>query len=574
MARGDTIANVLRALGELFSSLPAPRTTGSRTAKQITRQIEGNEAIQMLRAYSANVNLVRQLNAELKEYKTLIRGQNNVRRGVLKSPERQAQYEKALSKRSAREFARRQAIQDTVAKIIDPERARKIQLVREYGTSGASQILQAEEYSKEQRLQQARNEENQNRYLTRLSQYEEGRKISAEIRAKRRHAVWYDRFPVKDRELFDLTQHYGGREEGRIEAGIAWKRKHDLEQSQKERALRLEMMKMMNKFPAFFTFGQRSTKDIHYIAQLMRKTKGMPFGGLIRGAASHPGMYARGAVGAGIGVINEALQKEIAANKLIVGWTAAESMYGKPTEPFKTAAMRAGITDPAKISQIYGQAMFRYGDAESFFKRLGAMTASVPEGEKRNRMKMAIGESPGFDSPGFDAKTMMLAELLAGKGATRAQIENQWAAQLDIDIAKGWSSGFMTKDWWRSFWTDSKLTTLFGILDNKAIKTKTGGTWLDWLIRPSTIINRWAGKELEAEEAARSGADYERNGNSGASGDGANTTNNNQSNVVNINVNGVSLQQAALSQTFGEVLGIVSGHDKTTLDALDSMMVA
>ena len=558
MARGDTIADVLRALGELFSSLPAPRTTGGRTARQINRQIEENEAVQMLRTYSANVNLVRQLNAELKEYKTLIRGQNNVIRGVLKSPERQAEYEAALSKRSAREFARRQAIQDTVAKIIDPEIARKIQLVREYGTSGANQILQAEEYAEEQRLQQARNEENQNRYLTRLSQYEAGRKTIAEIRAKRLHAIWYDRLPVKDRELFDLTQHYGGGEEGRIEAGRAWKRKHDLAQSQKERALRLEMMK---KFPAFFMFGQRSTKDIHYIAQLMRKTKGMPFGGLIRGAASSPYMYALGAVGAGIALTNRFLQESDKSNKLVTGWTAAESMYGKPTEAFKTAAMRAGITDPAKISQIYGQAMLRYGDAELFFKRLGAMTASVPEGVNRNRMKIAMGEFFGFD-----ANTMMLADILAGAPVNEAQLTQARLAQLEIQQTKGFASGSSIADTLRAInlW----------IYNSKSLKARTGGTWLDWLIRPETAIERGAKMELEAHEAARSATDYERNGHSGASGDGANTTNNNQSNVVNINVNGVSLQQAALNQTFGEVLGIISGHDKTTLDALDSMMVA
>lgn len=168
----------------------------------------------------------------------------------------------------------------------------------------------------------------------------------------RRHRGAYDymldTMDDYDRKIHDLGKKYGGGSEGR-------RRADDVIRNNALKGLPKFMQKLLKN-------SSISTKTLGAMTHMMPRVFGILSNPIAMGAALGIGTW-KLASGFSENADN--------ANRSVVSWRNAANFFGTPSERFQKAAYLAGIKDPAKIAQMYGELTYNFGDAETAMESIG-----------------------------------------------------------------------------------------------------------------------------------------------------------------------------------------------------------
>ena len=162
------------------------------------------------------------------------------------------------------------------------------------------------------------------------------------------------------------------------------------------------------------------------IANAVGKSSGRP---IIGSFASNPALAA---ITAAVGGFASTISSSNAANEATKKWRNYESLYGKPTAQQEWNARLAGIKDPARIAEIYGQLAVNFGgDPDMFLLSQGIALRGMDHKQKQLHAK-ALGFTPDM---------VRLAEIYAGAPAEESDIVDARIAALDREQKEGEKSG-------------------------------------------------------------------------------------------------------------------------------------
>ena len=167
-------------------------------------------------------------------------------------------------------------------------------------------------------------------------------------------------------------------------------------------------------------------KNLIPIAKAVGKASGLP---IIGSFASNPALAA---ITAAVGGFASTISSSNAANEATKKWRNYESLYGKPTAQQEWNARLAGIKDPARIAEIYGQLAVNFGgDPDMFLLSQGIALRGMDHKQKQLHAK-ALGFTPDM---------VRLAEIYAGAPAEESDIVDARIAALDREQKEGEKSG-------------------------------------------------------------------------------------------------------------------------------------
>ena len=167
-------------------------------------------------------------------------------------------------------------------------------------------------------------------------------------------------------------------------------------------------------------------KNLIPIAKTIGKASGLP---IIGSFASNPALAA---ITAAVGGFASTISSSNAANEATKKWRNYESLYGKPTAQQEWNARLAGIKDPARIAEIYGQLAVNFGgDPDMFLLSQGIALRGMDHKQKQLHAK-ALGFTPDM---------VRLAEIYAGAPAEESDIVDARIAALDREQKEGEKSG-------------------------------------------------------------------------------------------------------------------------------------
>jgi hypothetical protein len=246
-----------------------------------------------------------------------------------------------------------------------------------------------------------------------------------------------------ERRRWDNTIRYGGGAQGRmyadaIEQEIGNRALHETKGriASRNRQLTAQMMK---EFPTFFANSKRSTQDIKAMSKGINKIEKIPLLGKgVVSAMRNPVGAGLAMYSAGLAAVRGFLNASDNANDKTTSWANAMNLYGTPSKEFVDAAREAGIKDPAEIARRYGEATYKFGNAENFYRGIGQTFA-----ESNSRVKMGIADELSKEVV-FDAAAVMMAEIMSGKGGkhlTEDRVTQARETMLEWQKIKGWSSG-------------------------------------------------------------------------------------------------------------------------------------
>ena len=189
---------------------------------------------------------------------------------------------------------------------------------------------------------------------------------------------------------------------------------------------RKERLMLMRELPAFFRNSKMSTKDLRSMAKGFRQISKIP---IIGAFANNPALAA---ITAAVGGFASTISSSNAANEATKKWRNYESLYGKPTAQQEWNARLAGIKDPARIAEIYGQLAVNFGgDPDMFLLSQGIALRGMDHKQKQLHAK-ALGFTPDM---------VRLAEIYAGAPAEESDIVDARIAALDREQKEGEKSG-------------------------------------------------------------------------------------------------------------------------------------
>lgn len=449
-----------------------------------------------------------------------------------KSLDRYFKWSDLTSKRKSSELHRRQSIVDAVMKISNPDYFHELSLRREYGDTGAEQILSAE----------------------RSKARKKGQTEAAESKIRGRYSYWYDTLSKQEQRRWDYTKRYGGGAQGRMYADARIQEEenkalHDTKGriASRNRQLTVQMMK---EFPLFFANSKRSTKDIKALAKSMKKLERMPVvGRAILSAMRNPLGAAVGAATTGYALMGSILSASDSANEQTTNWMNVANLFGSPKEGsrFTGAAFLAGMRDPSAILKKYGMARFKYGDADNFYTNIGKIMRSA----KDPRMKMAIAQKLGFDET-----DVVLAQIMAGDKSvlTEDRLTAARKAELEVEKTTGWRTGSGIEATARSLGLSVPWAT--------SVEARTGANPLEWIFTPEKAAYKSMALEVQKADSAKAAAisaDRYSAESANASG-GSNVT---------ISINGINISGA--SEAGKSIIDLVLKYGPESKDVLDSI---
>lgn len=407
----DSLSARIRSTGERkFSSLES-----SDAYKKVEKAIE----------YSAKVSSAFQM---LRKANDITRAQRAMTSspGSWDTPEDYLKWEKLTRARRLAGFARSQKLSDVIRGIKNPDLQRKYDLVRQYGTEGAEQILAAEADARQDEAQRAFNLDMQPEFVRRhralvdryggdedlANRAEERSRALRHSRTRLRQLAERTRLDMSDYDLFihENKAKYGGREYA-------------------DEAYRKMLLKNM---PTFFKDSKLSTKSLIGIHKLYESAKGVPIiGSMARTVMAHP---IGAAVAASIGAVSAGISLGDKSNKTVLNWENAYNLYGKPSESFESAARLAGMQDKGQIAKLWGELNARFGDAEMALKGFASALKDAPD----------IARISFAKSRGLDDTVMSIADQLAGTGRIKVDTSREVSAEtskLENVVAEGWKTG-------------------------------------------------------------------------------------------------------------------------------------
>lgn len=167
-------------------------------------------------------------------------------------------------------------------------------------------------------------------------------------------------------------------------------------------------------------------KSLIPIAKTIGKASGLP---IVGSFASNPALAA---ITAAIGGTSFVLKNADKANEVTKNWRNYENLYGKPTAQQEWNARLAGIKDPAKIAEIYGQLAVNFGgDPDMFLLSQGIALRGMDHKQKQLHAK-AFGLTPDM---------VRLAEIYAGAAVEESDLVDARLHALETEQTQGWKTG-------------------------------------------------------------------------------------------------------------------------------------
>ena len=387
-------------------------------------------------------------------------------------------------------FDRQQRLSDKILSIKSPKRYREMMLSREYGDTGASQILEAEQ-----------DKEQQERRDTLAKRERELRKERFDRQQEVSDKIMSIKSPDKYRKMM-LSRKYGDAGASQIIATEDAEEQR-LRDSRRSISVRRYQAEAYRKFPWVKTLvdaGIIQKKELPKITKMLTRASKVPgFGMMVR----HPVVASLGMAAAGLAVIDSSLKRQDKANKTVTNWEASEAIFGKPSKAFESAMMKAGMSYQ-DVLNAWAKMSMRYGNPDAVLQSLGASLAMSKPGMSRGRVAEILG---------MDSKTATGALIAYGEySPSKAAEVNARMAELDKAEDEYWKTGTTVGQKIRAIGLSVPM--------EKELEAR-GVSWIDVineLMLPGrhVLMNEpYHADELkawdEAQEAARSAEEYERN---------------------------------------------------------------
>lgn len=495
------------SISESFDDLRAQIKSLAADFKELGRGVKGRARLESLSEFEKAIDLVRN-NAFLTQAYNIQNKAKDIQRAqrAMRShpnrwntPDEYLAWEKEQKERrdklSEREralrkerFDRQQRLSDKILSIRSPERYRKMMLSREYGDDGASQILAAEQ-DKEQ--QERRDRLAQREMELRKERFDRQQEVSDKIMSIKS--------PDKYRKMM-LTRRYGTSGADSIIAAEDAEEQR-LRDSRRSISVRKYQAEAYRKFPWVKTLvdaGLIQKKELPKITKTLSRVAKIPG---FRIMAKHP---VAAAIGAGIALTGDIFARQDKANKVVTDWEASEAIFGKPSKAFESAMMKAGMSYQ-EVLDAWAKMSMKYGDPDSALPMLGAKLSGIKSGIERGTAAKAMW---------LDSK-MATGAMIAMGGYTPSE-----AAEVNAEIAR---LSKVSDAEWRSGSTLNEKTraAMLRYLPWEKDLEARGISWID-ILDPINSLVRYAASggvstvdrlnELdEANEAARSAEEYERN---------------------------------------------------------------
>ena len=211
--------------------------------------------------------------------------------------------------------------------------------------------------------------------LTRDERYERHRLAKQELNRSRRsglRAYVYDQMGDYERTRYDLSQKY--KSSSLADAKIR----------------RDALKKLPNWMKNLISNSRLSTKFLFNMSKGLDHAKKIPFLGKM---VSDP-VTAGVALGMGsIALMQTTSQRGDEANKRLVEQQNRRSVFGNVSQRFTKAALLAGVTDPTKIQDMWGN-LFQYGNPEVFMSSMAEKVKGLKPGVERTLFMQSIGLDP------------------------------------------------------------------------------------------------------------------------------------------------------------------------------------
>ena len=447
-------------------------------------------------------------------------------------------------------FNRQQRLSDKILSIKSPERYRKMMLSREYGDAGANQIIAAEQDNEQQdrrdRLAQRERE-------LRKERFDRQQEVSDKVMSIKS--------PDRYRKMM-LSRKYGTSGADAIIAAedVEEQRLRDSRRSISARRYQAEAYR---KFPWVKTLvdaGMIQKKELPKITKMLTRASKVPGLGMM---VKHP---VAAAIGAGIALTGATFARQDKANKIVTDWETSQAVFGKPSKAFENAMMSAGMSYQ-EVLNAWAKMSMRYGDPDSVLPMLGSGLSNIKSGIGRGRAAEILGLDPRM------ATGAMIAS--GGYAPSEAAEVNAELTRLGKVSDAGWRSG--------STFKEKARAVMLSVLPFEKDLEARGVSWLD-ILDPIGSLGKYVAsggvstvdrlKSFdEAQEAARSAEEYERNRTTTQSRVGESTTQ--TGNQVTLNVNEIRILDAKnapeLIQSIASEAGL--GYNIDVMNWADSRRV-
>jgi len=556
------------SISESFDDLSAQIKSLAADFKELGRGVKGRARLESLSEFEKAIDLVRN-NAFLTQAYNIQNKAKNIQRAQRamrshpnrwKTPDEYLAYEKEQKDRHDKliererelrkeRFDRQQRLSDKILSIRSPERYRKMMLSREYGDDGASQIIAAEQ-DKEQ--QERRDRLAQRERELRKERFDRQQEVSDKIMSIKS--------PDRYRKMM-LSRKYGTSNADSIIA-VEDAEEQRLRDSRRSISARRYQAEAYRKFPWVKTLvdaGMIQKKELPKITKMLTRASKVPGLGMM---VKHP---VTAAIGAGIALTSATFARQDKANKTVTDWEASEAVFGRPSKAFESAMMKAGMSYQEVLSAWTKMSM-KYGNPDLVLPMLGSGLSNIKSGIGRGRAAEILGLDPRM------ATGAMIAS--GGYAPSEAAEVNAELTRLGKVSDAGWRSGSTFKEKARS--------VMLSVLPYEKDLEARGISWLDILDPIGSLSSYVTGGAStvdklksfdEAQEAARSAEEYERNKATYSSkGEESITQGGNQ---VTLNVNEIRILDAkdvpSLIQSIASEAGV--GYNIDVMNWADSRRV-
>lgn len=254
-----------------------------------------------------------------------------------------------------------------------------------------------------------------------------------------------------------------------------------------------ERLNYMKEYPNFFKNSKMTAKEVKNIAKMIKRWEKAPvFGQILKVAGKSP-LGIEGTIGlATLTGLNWFAQNADKANKNVVQWKNMQNLSGKASDAFTAAAYYAGIDKPGEISKRFGIATLKYGDAEKFYRTMGANMANLPP-----IARMAIAKKLGWDET-----DVAIADIFSGRiGFDETRDMNATRNMVSVGTTLGFATG-------SGFWNtlNAALSTPFQSVGARTVNSMDQFKFLQE--RSKEMID----SERDANNAAESADKFKSNG--------------------------------------------------------------
>lgn len=332
---------------------------------------------------------------------------------------RTAKYNSLIRQKRQADYMRGVSAEDTLRGIFDPRAQRKINLLRKFGSSYASAIMDAEDFMRVQ----------------------DAYKNRAAARAKGRYAYNMGVMSNFAREQFDNVQRFGGGDQGHALADAYFQHEHNLRQSRGNHAATRNALQAYKQYGILNIFSERSSagKAFKKIAPRMYKAfgleeKNIPITAkrlanierkipILSGIIRHPVLAS---IGGAISVAKVLGKAGHARDEAVSGQLElanVQALTGTMPRNFAISALRAGMSTN-QAAKAWEELIAKWGIPGQKLPILGGIMNGLPKG------LVATNVARGMN---LDPTTAAIAMMMAGNEDMRNNPLRNRSASREFD---------------------------------------------------------------------------------------------------------------------------------------------